>query len=89
VNIPNRVEIYGASKSATEPFSGPGDYDGDGTTNVAVYQANQTLSGFLPAVSGGDPYWSGNPALPVAGLFGLAALASAVGLGGAFSIRKK
>jgi hypothetical protein len=87
--------IYGVSgKSATEPFSGLGDYNLDGVTNATVF-SNLTSAGaatrpaFVKAASGLDPYWAGRAGLPVAGLLGMALLAGVVALGGALSIRKK
>lgn len=91
---PGGIAIFGVNgKTAGEPFSAAGDYDQDGVTNLATYEGVVTCGGgiadFVNGASGYNPYFCGRPGLPVAGLFGLAALAGAVTVGGAFSIRRK
>lgn len=91
--------IYGvttSAKSAAEPFSALGDYDQDGVTNLVTYQAlagsskaTVNVEEFVAAASGANPFYKGNPLLPVTSLFGLAAMASACLAGGAFTLRKK
>jgi hypothetical protein len=84
-------KIYGVgAKTLTEPFSGLGDYNGDGVSNATVYST--LLRGgegsrpiFVEVASGFAPY----QAAPVAGMFGMALLAGVVALGGALSLRKK
>lgn len=92
--IPDNAEVYGAgSKAADEPFSAVGDYDGDGNTNLAVYTgtsgAGEGMKEFVEGASGYNKFWSGNPALPVVGMVGFAALAGALALAGARSVRRK
>jgi len=84
------IEIYGAAKTATEPFSGTGDYDGNGDTNAEVAaKVGSDPETFVAAASGANDWYSGNPDLPVAGILGLALLAGACVMGGAASIRRK
>jgi len=85
------IEIYGVSgKTDIEPFSGPGDYDGNGDTNADVAaKVGSDPAAFVAAASGAAPFYAGNPNLPVVGLFGLSLLASACAAAGAFVIRKK
>jgi len=87
-------EIYGVAKTSSEPFSGAADYNGNGDTNLEVYQNVVVQHGggrpeFVAAASGANPFYTGAPGLPVAGLLGLSLMAGACGLVGAFSIRKK
>jgi len=86
--------IYGVTKSASEPFSALGDYDGDGQTNKATYdlvmaQTDHSVPAFVYAVSGISPFWPGNPALPVTGGLGLLLLSGVAALTGARVLRKK
>ena len=87
--------IYGVAKTSTEPFSALGDYNGDHVSNKTIYDAvspTPSLANrptFVHFATSQDPYWPGNPGLPVGGLLGLAALSGACALAGAFSIRKK
>ena len=84
------MAIYGVAKTETEPFSGTGDYDGNGDTNAEVAAAvGSDPEAFVAAASGANVWYTGNPALPVAGIFGLALLAGACVMGGAASIRRK
>jgi len=92
VNLPDFV-IFGTVKTADEPFSGAGDYNGNGDTNKSVYD---TISGggggrpeFIAAASGFNPWYTGNPSLPVAGVVGLALLAGVCAWAGAHTLRKK
>jgi len=94
LDLPSALSIYGGAKSATEPFSAAGDYDGDGTTNGAVFTAvvtenEGTRADFVAAASGANTLYPGNAGMPVAGLVGLAFLASSIALGGTLVIRKK
>lgn len=87
-------EIYDDAKTAAEPLSALCDYNGNGDTNAEVYQSVVVAGGgsradFVAAATGANPYYNGNPALPVAGLLGLSVLAGAFGLAGAMVIRKK
>jgi hypothetical protein len=87
-------EIYNDAKTASEPLSGLCDYNGNGDTNAEVYQSVVVQGGgsradFVAAATGADPYYEGNPALPVAGLLGLSLLAGAFSVAGAMVIRKK
>ncbi len=87
-------EIYDDAKTASEPLSGLCDYNGNGDTNAEVYQSVVVTGGgsradFVAAATGANPYYNGNPALPVAGLLGLSLLAGAFGVAGAMVIRKK
>lgn len=87
------MEIYGVAKTATEPFSGSGDYNGNGDTNKQVYDSVVATGGnraaFVADASGFNVWYQGNPALPAVGLIGLALLTGVTALGGALSIRKK
>lgn len=93
---PGAIPVYGVtSKTTSEPFSALGDYDKNGYSNLTTYNSMKednngnppTPEAFVLAVS--NPWSSVNPNVPVAGLFGLAALAGACLTGGAFAIRKK
>ncbi len=86
--------IYGVAKTASEPLSGAADYNGNGDTNSEVFQNvvvshGGTEAEYVAAATGANPFYSGAPGLPVAGLLGLSLLAGAFGVAGAFSIRKK
>lgn len=88
------MAIYGVSgKAAGDPFSGLGDYNGNGDTNKDVYDGVVAGGGdrgdFVARASGAEVFYAGNPALPVAGILGLALLAGACVMGGAASIRRK
>ena len=91
-NLP-AVAIYGGAKTATEPFSGEGDYNGNGDTNKSVYDGVVADGGdrtdFVARASGAEVFYTGNPGVPVAGILGLALLAGACVMGGAASIRRK
>ncbi len=89
IPAPSFTGIYGGAKTADEPFSGHGDYNGNGDTNAAVYAAVGGGAAFVAAASGANGFYEGNPALPVAGILGLSLLASACAAAGAFVIRKK
>lgn len=85
-------EVYTVgAKLPDEPFSGLGDYDGDGVTNQQVAEIIMGQGGdandFVNGAANLDPFWAGNPALPVAGMAGLCALAMA--LGGTTLLRRK
>jgi hypothetical protein len=78
------LEIYGTGgKLGDEPYSGAGDYDGDGKTNNEVFNAVNGAGGdvqdFINGATGAaGPFWPGNPDLPVAGMLGLAILSGAL-----------
>ncbi len=83
------IDVLGTAKSDDEPFSAYGDYDGDGNTNLATYQAvHSSPADFVAAASGANPFWPGNPGVPVAGVLGLSALAGACALGGVLAMRR-
>jgi hypothetical protein len=88
---PSFANIYGGAKTADEPFSGLGDYNGNGDTNAEVYALVGGGATFVATASGVPEYqwYEGNPAMPVAGILGLSLLASACAAAGAFVIRKK
>lgn len=88
------MAIYGVSgKAAGEPFSGLGDYNDNGDLNVGVYNGVVRDGGdraeFVARASGAELFYVGSPAVPVAGILGLALLAGACVMGGAASIRRK
>lgn len=86
----NNLQVYGVAKAGDEPFSGAGDYDGDGNTNLVAFTGSDgSKAGFVAAASGVNPYYAGNTNLPAVGLAGLAAIAGLMSLGGALSLRKK
>ena len=98
--IPNPVfEVFGGgAKTADEPFSALGDFDGNGISNGDEYDAviagGGTDADFIRIASGGknttDAFlFPGVEPMPVAGLLGLAILGGAVAIGGAFIIRRK
>ena len=73
------------AKAGNEVFSGAGDLDMDGLTNLEEYNlvkasvpAAEVKATFVAAAM--DPYnfWQGNPGMPAATLAGLGALAGAV-----------
>lgn len=78
VQDPAFGDTFGCSKLATEPFAGAGDYDGNGQSNAEVYAAVGGGAAFVAAASGSNPFYPGNPSLPVAGLAGLVAMAGAM-----------
>ena len=98
LHLPDMV-IFGFSKSrfgnktSSEPFAADGDYNGDGITNKQAYDAVTEAGGdrftFVQAAASNNPFWTGNPALPVTGILGLAILASACAAAGAISTRRK
>jgi len=85
------ITIYGTgAKTVDEPFSGPGDYNGNGDTNAQVAAAfDGDLVGFVEAASGLTVFYPGNPALPITSVFGLMALVGVTALGGTIVLRKK
>lgn len=95
LTTPGAIPIYGVTsgKAAHEPFSGVGDYDKNGVTNLEIYnilkaaKADVAIEDFVDAAS--NPLSPLNPYLPVGGLVGLAALAGACLTGGAFALRRK
>jgi len=93
VALPEHLTVYGTSKGATEPFSAAGDYDGDGQSNLTVYQSVASSGGnkaqFVATASGASPFWPDNPVLPAVGVVGLALLSGLVSLGGALKLRRK
>ena len=88
VGLPD-FEVYGVAKTALEPFSGAGDYDGNGDTNKVVAACSDGPAEFVAAASGEYFPYPCNSNMPVAGIFGLALLAGACVMGGAASIRRK
>jgi len=85
--------IYGtASKSATEPFSAEGDYNGDGLSNKEAYDLVTAAGGgreaFVQAAASDNGFWQGNPALPVAAMPALCALAAGLLAVGGIRLRK-
>ena len=90
---PPAFVIYGVAKTAGEPFSAFGDFDGDGVTNGETYDIvmgnGGDVAGFVAAASGADPFYEGNPGLPATGLAGLALLSGLAALGGALAMRKQ
>lgn len=87
------MEIYGLAKAVGEPFSGLGDYDEDGVSNLTTYglivAAEGNRQAFVAAASGANVWYPGNPNLPVAGMIGLVALVGVTALGGGLVLRKK
>ncbi len=89
--VPTLPVYTRGAKLTSEPFSGLGDYDGDGVTNQEVAAIISAQGGsandFVNAAANIDPFWAGNPGLPLAGIAGLSALAMA--LGGTAVLRRK
>jgi hypothetical protein len=83
----------GSGKASNEIFSADGDLDGDGLTNQEEYDQVVAAGGdrdvFVRAAMDPGNFWPGNPALPLAGLLGLALLSGAASVGGVYVIRKK
>jgi len=94
---PGAIAIYGvtAAKTTSEPFSALGDYDQNGYSNLTTYNTMKDDNGGNPpdvaeyVAAASNPFSPVNPNVPVAGLFGLAALAGACLTGGAFALRRK
>lgn len=83
-------DVYSCiGKTTNEPFAAAGDYDNDGVTNLTTYGITGGGAAFVAAASGANPFYAGNPNVPVAGLLGLSLLASACAAAGAFVIRRK
>ena len=85
--------VYGVgTKLAGEPFSSEGDLDGDGISNLdeyhAVLAAGGDLDVALQAMANESPFWTGNPALPVAKPLGLGILAAVLILCGVQVMRR-
>lgn len=97
LTVPGAIPVYGVTtaKAANEPFSAVGDYDQNGYSNLTTYDALKADNGGNPpaietfVASASNPFSPINPNVPVAGLFGLAALAGACLTGGAFALRRK
>ena len=98
--VPPVLDILGkgAKADGDEPFAADGDIDGDGSTNLDVYEDLEargiaTPGSFVKGASGSwtaaDPWPAPGSDLPVAGLLGLSVLAGACALAGARIIRKK
>jgi hypothetical protein len=95
--IASYVVFTGSDKAAGEPFSGDGDFDGDGISNAdeyaavsAVYTDPDVIAEVAAlAITDSHNLWPGNPEMPVGGMVGLGLLASALVLGGRLAIRKK
>lgn len=73
--------VFGVDgKAAGEPFSAEGDYNGDGVTNKDTYDLVSAAGGdrfdYVTAAASDNPFWQGNPALPVASATGLVITAS-------------
>jgi len=83
-------EIYGVtnSKTADEPFSALGDFDGDGVTNLDAYNALAPGEGYAEFVASAGANVQADE-LPVAGLIGLGLLASALAAGATSRLRKR
>lgn len=93
VDIP-RFDIYGTTyKSANEPLSAAGDYNGDGLTNKEAYDLVTAAGGnremFVQAAASDDGFWQGNPALPVAGFPALLAMSAGLAAAAAFLRKNK
>ncbi|MBI1318038.1 MAG: hypothetical protein GC168_03680 [Candidatus Hydrogenedens sp.] len=93
-NVDWDVYLLGSTKAIGEPFSGAGDYNGDGYSNAEVagyvMAAGGTVDDFIAGATGEfDPFWLGNPNLPVAGMIGLGSLVSSVALSGAMLLRNR
>lgn len=98
LHLPDMV-VFGLPKShignkaSSEPFAADADYNGDGITNKQAYDLVTEAGGdrfvFVQAAAGNNPFWTGNPGLPVAGPIGLAILACACAVVGALSTRRK
>ena len=93
---PPDFEIYGVTaKTDEEPFSAFCDYNDNDDTNLQVFDSvvgdNTPLlrPQFVAAASGADPWYAGNPGLPVAGIAALVLLVGAVTAGGVLAARKK
>lgn len=66
-------------KAINEPFSAQGDADGDGVNNLTEYEFVVTAGGdmeaFISEASENNPFWSGNPNLPIGSATSLASAA--------------
>ena len=86
------LDVYGAGKASGEPFGAAGDYNGDGLTNKQTYDYVTGGGGdrveFVRAAASLDPFWSGNPGLPVAGPFALLILTGLSTAAGLYSLVK-
>ena len=82
---PNHYQVCRVGKTTEEPFSAEGDCDGDRISNLDEYEyvvsAGGDIEAFMMEAGENNPFWNGNPAVPAAGLIGLALLAISVGLG--------
>ena len=92
--------IYGMSSKAEPPFSGGGDFDGDGLTNLEEWDAVVLYLGegasldaltdmFIDAATDRYNFGPYNPDLPVAGIVGLGLLVGSMLAGAALAFRKK
>ena len=100
LHLPDMV-VFGTSKSrignkaSSEPFAADGDYNDDGITNKQAYDLVTAANGdrftFVQAAASDNPFWTGNPGLPVTGGIGLAILTCACAAAGTwtFSTRRK
>jgi hypothetical protein len=68
-------EIYGGVE---EPFAAAGDYNHDGRKNLDAFRLVDNGGGgradYVLAAADGDPFWRGNPALPLPGGWALSCL---------------
>ena len=82
LNPENYEPVTLPAKALNEPFSAEGDCDGDRTSNIEEYEYVVACGGgiesFVLAASENSPFWSENPALPVAGIVGLLLLCAGV-----------
>jgi len=84
VEVPSWT-IYGTTaKVSGEPLAADGDYNGDGFTNLQAYNLVTAAHGdrfdFVRAAASDNPFWPGNPTLPVTGPAGLAAMTVLCGI---------
>ena len=93
---PPDFEVYGVTaKDVGEPFSAFGDYNENEDSNLTVFgtvvgdNTPNLRPEFVAAASGANPFYSGNPGLPVAGIAGFVLLVGAVAAGGVLAARKK
>jgi len=90
---PLSLQVLSNGAKSTGDFAGGGDYNGDGLTNHDVAADVQAAGGgandFVAGATGDFPFWAGNPFLPVAGLFGLAAAVGGLGAAGALRLRRR
>jgi len=91
-----QYRVFGAAKTAGEPYSATGDLDGDGRSNIQelddVIPVDRQYERALFVEAATDPlnFWPGNDALPVGSAVSLSVLSSLLALGGAwFAARRR